>query len=390
MTAAATPHPRHAGGTIAVLLAGGRGSRLHELTDHDCKPALHFAGRRRIVDFAMANILRSGLDRLVVATQWHPQALTRHLWERWGAGFDCGAGLVISDGHAVAGREGYRGTADAVARNIPGLDAATPREVIVLAADHVYEMDYRPMIEAHRASGAAVTVAAHLVTRTSATRFGVIDADAQGRIRAFVEKPADPPAVAGDPVHALASMGIYVFDWAWLRAALVADAGNTLSDHDFGHDILPAAVARGEAAVWLLPGLRGARPYWRDVGTLDAFRVTTLDFLQPCPPCTLPETVMPDPGPLRAGPRAPLVPQEPGLLTDSVLMPGATVGPGARLHRVIVAPDTHVPGGLVIGEDAGEDRRWFRRTAGGTVLVTAAMLDARAAATGPRLRAAAS
>lgn len=376
------------GGTIALLLAGGRGTRLHELTRHECKPALHFAGHRRIADFAMANVVRSGLDRLVVATQWQPQALVRHLRDHWAMAFDCGAGLVISDGHAVAGREGYRGTADAVTRNIRGIDAAAPRDVIVLAADHVYEMDYRPMIAAHRAAGRAVTVAAHTVPRASATEFGVIDADAQGLVCDFVEKPDDPPCVADDPVHALASMGIYVFDWAWLRAALLADAEDTLSQHDFGHDILPLAVARREAGVWRLPGLRGARPYWRDVGTLDAFRVTQLDFLQPVPPCVLPETAMPDGGAalLRM---AAAMGRAQAVATDSVLMPGATAAAGARLNRVIVAPETHIPGGMVIGEDAAADRRWFRRTGGGTVLVTAGMLAAREAAE-PRFRAIAS
>lgn len=394
MPAAPTPVDRPDGGTIALLLAGGRGTRLHELTRQDCKPALHFAGARRIVDFAMANVVRSGLDRLVVATQWQPRALVRHLRDHWAMGFDCGAGLVISDGHAVAGREGYRGTADAVTRNIPGIDAAAPREVIVLAADHVYEMDYREMIAAHRAAGRAVTVAAHTVPRASATEFGVIAADTEGRVLDFVEKPDDPPSVAGDPVHALASMGIYVFDWAWLRAALLADAGNTLSQHDFGHDILPLAVARGEVGVWRLPGLRGARPYWRDVGTLDAFRVTQLDFLQPAPPCALPETAMPDGGALLARLAGGKVQtagkiQAGAVVSDSVLLPGATVAAGARLTRAIVAPDTHVPGGLVIGEDAAEDRRWFRRTGGCTVLVTAEMLAAREAAE-PRFRAFAS
>lgn len=381
--AAAAPSPRQDGGTLAILLAGGKGTRLHELTKAECKPAVFFAGRRRIVDFAVANALRSGLSRMIVCTQWQARSLTRHLHDRWQAGFD--GGLLLRHGPFVAGPEGYTGTADAVARNMAEIDALAPREVIVLAADHIYEMDYRPMIAAHRASGAAVTVAAHVVSRATASEFGVLATDPSGRITRFLEKPADPPAMPGDPVHALASMGIYVFDWAWLRSALMRDAGDSLSDHDFGNDIIPAAVAQGEAMSYRMPGLRGAAPYWRDVGTLDAFRVTQLDFLQPDPPCALPEEVMPDPGPLRAVQWG--VPSAQGaLISDSVLMPGASIAPGARLHRTIVAPDTHVPGGMVIGQDAAEDARWFRRTAGGTVLVTSDMIAAREAAQ-PRFRA---
>lgn len=395
MDRAAAPLPRHDGGTLAILLAGGRGTRLHELTRNDCKPAVFFAGRRRIVDFAMANALRSGLQQVIVCTQYQAGSLSRHLQGRWQVGF--GGGLMLRHGPAIARPEGYLGTADAVTRNMAEIDAIAPAQVIVLAADHVYEMDYRPMIAAHRASGAAVTVAAHVVGRASASEFGVLATDAAGRITRFVEKPADPPAMPGDSLHALASMGVYVFDWAWLRAALLRDAGDSLSDHDFGNDILPVAVAGGQAMAYRMPGLRGGDPYWRDVGTLDAFRVTQLDFLQADPPCALPETVLPatalpEPAFPAGGPVTPLRRSNPppaivdGFLSDTVLMPGASVGRGARLHRAIVAPDTHIPGGMVIGEDVAEDARWFRRTAGGTVLVTADMLDRRAAAR-PRFRA---
>lgn len=376
--AAPASSPRHDGGTLALLLAGGKGTRLHELTRSECKPAVHFAGRRRIVDFAMANALRSGLSRMIVCTQWQAGTLNRHLQDRWSAGFP--GGLLLRHGPAIARPEGYLGTADAVTRNMAEIDALAPREVIVLAADHVYEMDYRPMIAAHRASGAAVTVAAHVVSRASASDFGVLATDAAGRITRFLEKPADPPAMPGNPQHALASMGIYVLDWAWLRAALLRDAGDSLSDHDFGNDIIPAAVADGLAAAYRMPGLHGAAPYWRDVGTLDAFRVTQLDFLQSDLPCALPETAMPDTGTVTLLRRSNLPLPSEGILSDSVLMPGASVARGARLHRTIVAPDTHIPGGMVIGEDAAEDARWFRRTAGGTVLVTADMLAAREAA----------
>lgn len=363
---------------LTILLAGGKGTRLHELTRAECKPAIQFAGPRRIVDFVMANAVRSGLDRMIVATQFAPGTLTRHLWEHWAMAFDCGKGLMLRHGPSLAGPEGYLGTADAVTRNLDLIDALDPTDVLILAADHIYGMDYTAMLDAHRASGAAVTVAAHVVPRAGATEFGVFLTDATGRATTFLEKPADPPGLPDDPARALASMGIYACRWDWLRTTLRRDAADTLSSHDFGHDILPPAVAAGQALVWpfTTPGIQ---PYWRDVGTLDAFRVTQLDFLQPTPPCALPENAMPGPAPQGRPTR------NEGLLSDSVLLPGATVGRGARLHRTIVAPDAHIPGGMVIGEDRNEDARWFRRTPDGTVLVTAEML-ARREATLPRFR----
>lgn len=378
------PAPRADRGdaTLTILLAGGKGSRLHELTRAECKPAIHFAGHRRIVDFAMANAVRTGLDRMIVATQYQPRSLTQHLWDHWAMAFDCGKGLMLRHGPTLAGLEGYLGTADAVTRNMDEIDLIAPRDILILAADHIYEMDYGPMIDAHRASGAAVTVAAHVVPRAGASDFGIFLTDDTGHATAFLEKPLDPPGLPDDPARALASMGVYIFRWDWLRATLLRDARDTASSHDFGHDILPPAVAEGQAMVWRFTGppRSHAAPYWRDVGTLDAFRVTQLDFLQPAPPCTLPDTAMPLPLPAAAPPR------NDGLLSDSVLMPGASVGAGARLHRTIVGPHTHIPGGMIIGEDRDEDSRWFRRTPDGTVLVTAEMLHRREA-TRPRFRA---
>lgn len=371
-------HPPAKPDVLTVLLAGGKGTRLHELTRNECKPAIHFAGPRRVVDFAMANAVRSGLTRIIVATQFAPATLTRHLWEHWAMAFDCGKGLMLRHGPSLAGAEGYLGTADAVTRNLALIDALDPTDVLILAADHIYGMDYTPMLDAHRASGAAVTVAAHIVPRAGASEFGVFLTDATGRATTFLEKPADPPGLPDNPARTLASMGIYACRWDWLRATLLQDAADALSSHDFGHDILPPAVAAGQALVWPFTTPE-TKPYWRDVGTLDAFRVTQLDFLHPTPPCALPETAMPNHPPQGRPTR------NEGLLSDSVLLPGASVGRGARLHRTIVAPDAHIPGGMVIGEDRDEDTRWFRRTPGGTVLVTADML-ARREATLPRFR----
>ncbi|MGN7869668.1 sugar phosphate nucleotidyltransferase [Paracoccus sp. 22332] len=334
-----------------VLLAGGKGSRLHDLTAAESKPAVHFAGRNRIVDFAMANVVRSGLDRLIVATQFAPRTLHDHLPARWGQHFARG-GMVLRDG-----RDRYQGTADAVRCNWDHIGDCDADQVLVLAADHIYDMDYGPLIAAHRASGAAVTVAVDVVALSQASGFGVMHTDPGGRILSFREKPADPPAIPGEPDKAMVSMGIYVFEAAWLRDALFRQDTHAM---DFGHEVIPAAVAKGLACAYRLPPGPSGHTYWRDVGTLDALRRSHLDFLS-SHPARLPRMS---------------TLSEWYLGRDSVAMPGALVPASARLTRCLVAPGTHVPPGLVVGEDAHEDARWFRRDRD-TILITQAMLDRR-------------
>lgn len=358
--------PAGNGNVFTVLLAGGRGTRLHELTVAECKPALSFAGRARIVDFAMANAAASGLGQVLVATQFRPATLSRHLTDHWARRFP--GGVALRDGAAVSrATGGYRGTADALRANLPEIARQRPDAVLVLSADHVYQMDYRPMIERHLSGGAAVTVAAQPVPLAQARAFGVIEAEADGRIRSFAEKPVRPRPLPADPARALVSMGIYLFDWRWLRMALTGGETGLRPDCDFGKHVLPAAVAQGLAAVY--PVMTGDEPaYWRDVGTLDAYRLAQLDFARgELTPCEVP---------LAAG--RGLRQGEATVIGDSVLMPGARVLPGARVQRVIAAPDAVLPGDLVVGRDPEEDRRWFRVTAQGTVLVTAAMLARRA------------
>lgn len=360
---------------FAVLLAGGRGARLHELTAQECKPALPFLANARIVDFAMANVARAGVPRLLVATQYRPATLERHLRARWGRLF--GRRLIIRDGADAPG--GYGGTAGAVAANRAVIDLAAPREVVVLAADHICGLDLLAMITAHRKAGRPATVAVEMVPRATASAFGVLSADAAGRITAFVEKPADPDPAPGRPDMALASMGIYVFDWRWLRGVLDRDAAQPGAPLDFGHDVLPAAVAGGAATAWRPSAPNGGPVYWRDVGTLDAYRLAHLDFVGEQAPCA----TLDDLSPFRQGGRTArggtLAARRWTLECASVLMPGAVVEPGARLTRAILAPGAVAGGGLVVGEDADEDARWFRRTPEGTTLVTSAMLARRAA-----------
>jgi glucose-1-phosphate adenylyltransferase len=371
--------------TMTVLLAGGQGSRLHELTARICKPALPLfsthKGPLRMVDFTMANVVRAGLPRLIVSTQYRPETLGAHLDRRWAPLFPTSA-LAIRKGATVRGEGGYGGTADAVAANRTLIEQAAPDELLVLSGDHIYQMDYTAMIAAHRASGAMVTLAVHRVPVAQASAFGVVRRAAGGCIAGFTEKPPHPVADAGHPGEALVSMGVYVFDWAWLQARLPAEQ----SALDFGQDVLPAAVAEGVASAWLLPTLPGqTSAYWRDVGTLDSLRQTLLEFgaaagpAHSDGPCNVPVlpgapfrlTGMPDGsarGPVGVGVG----------VTDTVLLPGALAMPGARLARVIVAPGTLVPADLEVGFDAAEDARWFRRTDEGTTLITNAMLARRA------------
>jgi glucose-1-phosphate adenylyltransferase len=379
-------HPDMPSPTVAVVLAGGQGTRLHELTQRDCKPALPFARFHRIVDFAMAGLVRSGIDRILVATQYCPGPLTDHLTRSWAPALPPG-GLILRHGPDVAPGAGYQGTANVLRANAPLLDAMGARQMLVLAADHVYEMDFRPLLSAHRASGAPITLAAMPVPRAEASRFGILTAGPGSRIAAFTEKPDQPAAMPGDPAQALASLGIYAVDWPWLRDRL-----QNPRLQDFGQDVIPQAVDRGEAAFWRWRG------YWRDVGTLDSLREAWLDFDTAPTPCRRPlvsgmavdpphSWLRPDrfrlstaQGGLRL--MAPLLgPDDPArwaALDRSILMPRAQVGPGVRLTNVIVAPGTIIADGMRIGEDPDEDRRWFR-VAGDTVLVTPMMLARRGA-----------
>ncbi len=347
------PGDRAAGRVLPVLLAGGRGTRLHELTAQICKPALPFVGNSRLVDFTLANLERCRLPRVMVATQYCARPLERHLRAVWSDRLD----LKLRHAPTLTGRaEGSRGTADAVRVVLDEIDALAPQELMILAGDHIYAMDYRPMLASHRERGAVLTVAADLVPRSEAQGFGIVEADRGDRICRFVEKPAHPPPSAGDPARSLASMGLYVIDWPWLR--------DCLRDHpdalDFGHHVLPIAVAEGRSFVHA-PG-RTAPLYWRDVGTLDALRRAALDFGGETPP-------VPIPGPARRK-------ADPEGLIDSFAMAGSLVSRGALLSRCVVAPGAVVPFGRQIGVDRRRDRLSFRRSSGGTFLVTPEMLAA--------------
>lgn len=283
------PLDRRPDGLVTILLAGGQGTRLGALTVSEAKPAVPFREGRRIVDFVMANCVRSGLETLMVCTQWFPETLVQHLSRHWAAAFP--RGLMFRYGPDLAGPGGYAGTAHAVFCNAEELDRMGAREVLILAGDHIYDMDYRRLVAAHRSAGLPVTVSALPVPLDEARDFGVFEAADSSQVLSFVEKPALPRAIANDPTHALASMGIYVFDWAWLREKLGKGATRVpIIPTDFGRDVLPLAVEAGEVGIFnpILPG-QPKTAYWRDVGTTVALAAARADFSGAARPFPLPE-----------------------------------------------------------------------------------------------------
>jgi glucose-1-phosphate adenylyltransferase len=401
---------------IALVLAGGRGSRLMSLTDRRAKPAVYFGGKFRIVDFALSNCLNSGIRRIGVITQYKSHSLLRHLQRGWAFLKNEVNEFVdlLPAQQRVDEESWYRGTADAVYQNQDILDGYQADFVVVLAGDHIYKMNYALMLADHVALGLPCTVACLEVPREEASAFGVMAVDEHRRIRDFVEKPENPPAVPGKPGRALASMGIYVFDARYLYEQLARDMADPKSTHDFGRDIIPHAVRHGCAAAHPFElscvGARaGGEPYWRDVGTIDAYWDANIDLTDTDPLLNLYDRAWPIWTYQQQQPPAKFVHNQDerrGMAIESlvsggciisgqvfrtvlfsdarvhsyarvewgVLMPGVEVGRRARLRRVVVDRGCRIPDGMVIGEDEQADARRFYRTPSGITLVTAAML----------------
>jgi glucose-1-phosphate adenylyltransferase len=403
--------------TMAYVLAGGRGSRLQELTDMRAKPAVYFGGKSRIIDFALSNAVNSGIRRIGVATQYKAHSLIRHLNRGWNffrqernEGFD------ILPASQRSGGEWYAGTADAVFQNIDIIEGYAPSLIVILAGDHIYKMDYGPMLAQHVDQGADVTVGCIVVPRHEASGFGVMDVDTNDRITSFVEKPADPPAMHDRPDMSLASMGIYVFSTKFLIEQLKRDAADPRSSRDFGKDIIPYLVQNGKAVAHPLE--RSCRrsgyeseDYWRDVGTVDAYFDANIDLTSALPALDLYDHDWPIWTYAEITPPAKFVHDIDGrrgeaisslvsggciisggtlrntlLFTNvhvhsytriesGVILPNADIGRGARLTRVIVEKGVRIPPGLVVGEDPAEDARRFTRTDKGVCLITQPMID---------------
>ncbi len=419
------PNARLSSQAMAFVLAGGRGSRLKELTDFRAKPAVYFGGKTRIIDFALSNALNSGIRKMAIATQYKAHSLIRHIQRGWGF-FRAERNEyldVLPASQRMDEVNWYRGTLDAVAQNIDIIDSYGIKYVVVLAGDHIYKMDYEIMLQQHVSSGADVTIGCLTVPRMEATAFGVMAVDATQRITAFLEKPKDPPAMPGDPDHALASMGIYVFDWNFLRARLIEDMNNPNSTHDFGFDLIPAIVKGGKAMAHkfsdscVKSGLE-TEPYWRDVGTIDAFWQANIDLTDFVPKLDIYDSSWPIWTYAEIVPPAKFIHDEDGrrgqaisslvsgdcivsgsevrnsllftgVRTHSyssleyvVALPYVTVNRNASLKNCVIDRGVKIPDGLVVGEDPVEDAKWFRRSDSGIVLVTQPMLDARAAKLG--------
>ncbi|WP_297695931.1 glucose-1-phosphate adenylyltransferase [Phenylobacterium sp.] len=402
---------------MAYVLAGGRGSRLLEMTDVRAKPAVYFGGKFRIIDFALSNALNSGIRRIAVATQYRAHSLIRHMQRGWNffrpernETFDIlPASQRVSD-------QWYQGTADAVFQNGDIIRSYETRFIVVLAGDHIYKMDYELMLQQHVEQGADVTVGCLEVPRMEATGFGVMAVDEHDRILDFVEKPADPPPMPGRPDMALASMGIYVFDTGYLMDVLARDAADATSAHDFGRDIIPRLVKEAKAVAH--PFSRSAirpspeaPPYWRDVGTIDSYFAANVDLTEVVPDLDLydhswpiwtysemnaPAKFVHDEQGRRGGATSSLVAggcvisgstiwrsllfsrvriNSYSQVELGVIMPDVTIGRRVRLRNVIVDRGVAIPEGLVVGEDPEEDARRFRRSEGGVCLITQKMID---------------
>lgn len=401
--------------TFAVVLAGGRGSRLKQLTDFRAKPAVPFAGKLKIIDFALSNCINSGIRRVAVLTQYRAQSLIRHIERGWGfLEISLGEFIDVVPAQQQQGETWYRGTADAVFQNLDLLRESRARLVLVLAGDHVYKMDYALMLTEHMRRGAAVSVACTEAPLESASEFGVMAVDAGQRVVEFAEKPARPAPMPGRPTHALVSMGIYLFDAELLVAELQRDALDDTSSHDFGRDLIPRLVAQGRVHAHRFAdscvNMVGDVPYWRDVGTLDAYYEANMDLTHVVPELNLYDDAWPILSLQKQLPPAKFVFDDHdrrgmavsslvssgcivsgatvrrsvlfskvrvgdgSLVEDSLVLPDVVVGRGVRLRRCIVDKHCRLPDGFVAGFDAAADAARFHVTPRGVTLISLDML----------------
>ncbi|MBN8647329.1 MAG: glucose-1-phosphate adenylyltransferase [Caulobacterales bacterium] len=404
--------------TMAYVLAGGRGSRLKELTQVRAKPAVYFGGKSRIIDFALSNALNSGIRRFGIATQYKAHSLIRHLQYGWNffrpernESFD-----ILPASQRVSETQWYDGTADAVYQNLDIIQDHNPEYMLILAGDHIYKMDYEVMLQQHVNMQADVTIACMEVPLKEATAFGVMNVDKNGIITDFIEKPENPPPMPGKPDIALVSMGIYVFKTSFLAQKLIEDANNPNSSRDFGKDIIPEIVKNGKAVAheFSLSCVRAeneAESYWRDVGTVDAYWEASMDLTHVTPKLDLYDRAWPIWTHSEITPPAKFVHDVDGRrgqalsslvsggcivsgatvrnsllsshahvhsyasLDQAVVLPSCNIGQGARITKAIIDRGVKIPNGLVIGEDPVLDKQRFRRTENGVCLVTQDMIN---------------
>ncbi len=401
--------------TLALILAGGRGSRLKHLTLWRAKPAVPFGGKFRIIDFPLSNCVNSGIRRIGVLTQYKAHSLIVHIQRGWSfLRGEFGEFVEILPAQQRIETSWYAGTADAVYQNLDIIRTHDPSYILILAGDHIYKMDYGAMIAHHVERQADLTVGCIEVPLDKARAFGVMSVDEEGRIVRFTEKPAEPEPVPGRPELALASMGIYVFNTPFLFEQLIKDADMPGSTHDFGRDIIPSVIERYRVMAYPFRDVqKGAQAYWRDVGTVDAFWEANLELIGVTPELNLYDEDWPIWTYQQQLPPAKFVFDEPGRrgvaidsmvsggcvisgatvrhsllfsnvrvhsyaeVVDSVVLPDVDIGRNARIRRAVIDKGCRIPPGTVIGEDPEEDARRFHVTEGGVVLVTPDMLGQR-------------
>ncbi|MGC6389154.1 glucose-1-phosphate adenylyltransferase [Ewingella sp. S1.OA.A_B6] len=403
--------------SVALILAGGRGSRLKDLTATRAKPAVHFGGKFRIIDFALSNCLNSGIRRIGVITQYQSHTLVQHIQRGWSF-FNEEMNefvdlLPAQQRHST--EHWYKGTADAVYQNLDIIRRYEAEYVVILAGDHIYKMDYSRMLVDHVQKGGECTVACLAVPLAEASEFGVMDVGENYQINGFLEKPQNPPCIPGQPDMALASMGVYIFNADYLFRLLEEDMSKEGSSHDFGKDLLPKITAEGVA--WAHPFSMSCvtqntelPPYWRDVGTLDAYWKANLDLASVTPELDMYDRSWPIRTHMEPLPPAKFVQDRSGShgmtmnslvaggcivsgsvvvnavlfprvrvnsfcnIDSTILLPDVNVGRSCRLRNCVIDRACHIPEGMVIGENADEDSRRFYRSEGGVVLVTRTML----------------
>jgi glucose-1-phosphate adenylyltransferase len=398
--------------TMAMIMAGGRGSRLEDLTAVRAKPATPFGGKFRIIDFPLSNCVNSGIRQVFILTQYKAHSLIQHVQRGWGyLRGEFGEFIQIVPAQQQVGESWYLGTADSIYQNLDLVREHSPDQVLILAGDHIYKMDYGPMIASHTENNADITVGVIRVPLHEATQFGVMTINEENRVTHFNEKPANPQPIPGNPDAAMASMGIYVFNREFLLKTLEADAADPDSEHDFGKNIIPQSIDNCRVYAYPFQDVKTrAQSYWRDVGTLDAYFRANLELIYIHPELNLYDTEWPIWTYQEQLPPAKFVLDDSGrigMATNSmvsggcivsgayvkqsllfssvsvnegseviqaVVLPQAQIGKNCRITRAIIDKRCVIPDGTVIGEDHADDAKRFRVTSEGVVLVCPHML----------------
>jgi glucose-1-phosphate adenylyltransferase len=399
-------------GTLACVMAGGRGERLRDLTLHRCKPATPFGGKFRIIDFVLSNCVNSGIRQIYLMTQYKGQSLIQHVQRGWSyLRGEFGEFIDVVPAQQQVGPVWYRGTADCIYQNLELIRALRPKHVLVLAGDHIYKMDYGPMVAYHVEKGADITVGVVETPREKARDFGVLSVTEWNRVTKFTEKPREPDSIPGRPDVSLVSMGIYIFNARLLEKLLIADAADEKSQHDFGRNVIPAAIDLLHVVAYPFTDVKTrAQNYWRDVGTVDAYYDANIELVHVAPELNLYDEEWPIWTYQLHQPPAKFVLDEDGrrgiavnsmvsggciisgaavnqsllfsnvrieersTIFRSVILPNAKVGARCTVNHAVLDEGCEIPDGMRIGVDRAEDQARFHVTENGVVLVTPDML----------------